>query len=735
MTIPLSDLRVGHTLLAGMSKSTILAEIDFETRSAAGFVWSHTENKFIETGGLPAVGQSVYSEHPSTEVICMAYNLKDGFGSRRWKPGDEIPLDLFFHLQDGGLLEAWNVSFEFYIWNNVCTRLYLFPPLRIEQLRCAAAKARGHALPGHLDSCGGVLDIANKKLADGKRLIRKYCCPHKPSKAHPGIWHNLQDNPEDWILMQKYNDQDILAEAEISSRVPDLSLTELLVWKADQIINRRGVRLDRVAIDNCIAIIEKAYKKYNAGLKYLTNGAATRASQTARIKKWIEGYGITVTSLDKEHMEELLKLDLPPIVREVIKIKQLIGSAAVKKLYSMVDHLSRDGRVRDLFVYHAARTGRWGGDSVQPQNLPNSAGVTTWLCTHCGKHARYDRSFYCLWCSEQSFAERQVEWSPSAIEDALSIIASRSLPAVEMYFGEAVATIASCLRGMFIPAEGHDFISSDYSAIEGVCIAELAGEEWQQEVYRTHGMIYEATASQITKKYLEEYIQHKQETGKHHPDRRLGKIASLASQYGGWIGAWTNFHADEFLTEEEMKTAILAWRAASPMIVRLWRETEYCAHMATQNPNLEFNYREVSFERRGDVLYCKLPSGRYITYHRPQLAPSTRRPGTMELSYEGWNTNPKNGAPGWIRMTTYGARIVENITQSVARDILAHAIVNLEAVGYPIVLHVHDEVVCEMPEGQGSVAELERIMMDLPEWAKGWPIKATGGWRAKRYQK
>ena len=207
------------------------------------------------------------------------------------------------------------------------------------------------------------------------------------------------------------------------------------------------------------------------------------------------------------------------------------------------------------------------------------------------------------------------------------------------------------------------------------------------------------------------------------------------SGYGGWLGSWLNFKADEFLTEEQIISSVKAWRNASPMIVKLWKETETCAHMAVLHPNQEFAYRTISYIRRGDVLYCRLPSGRHLTYHRPQIAPSSRRPGTMELSFEGWNSDGTKGPIGWTRMTTYGARLVENVVQAVARDILAHAIVQLEKRGYPVVLHVHDEIVCEIPEGWGSVAELESIMTTLPSWAADWPIRAAGGWRAKRYQK
>ena len=341
-----------------------------------------------------------------------------------------------------------------------------------------------------------------------------------------------------------------------------------------------------------------------------------------------------------------------------------------------------------------------------------------------------------------------IEWNSCAVEDALQTITTGNLDCVEYHWGNAIEVVYGCLRGLFISKPGHDLVCSDFSAIEGVVLAELAGESWQQEVFRTHGLIYEATASKVSGIPLDEILEYKKRTGKHHPIRKLGKVASLASQYGSWIMGWKAFGADEFLNDEEIKQSILAWRSASANIVsmwggqkqRSWPYNEYyglegMAIQAILNPGIEFPYRSLSYIVKSNVLYCRLPSGRYLTYHKPLLTPSDRRPGTLSISFEGWNTNPKYGGIGWQRMETYGGRLVENCTQGVARDILAHAIVNLEKSGYPVVLHVHDEIVSEIPENWGSIAEFEEKMSKLPEWAAGWPVKAKGGWRAKRYAK
>jgi DNA polymerase len=286
-------------------------------------------------------------------------------------------------------------------------------------------------------------------------------------------------------------------------------------------------------------------------------------------------------------------------------------------------------------------------------------------------------------------------------------------------------------------------------------LAALAGEQWVLDVHHTHGMIYEASASKITGIPFDEFVRHKRETGKHHPKRNtLGKFAELASGFGGWIGAWKQFGADEYLTDEEIKRAILAWREASPAIVEMWggqtrgkfstaRQElfglEGAAISAIKNPGQAFSYRDVVYQTQGDALYCRVPDGGLLTYHAPRLRKSTRpyaEPWEVEISYEGYNTNPKQGPTGWIRMHTYGGKLFENVVQKIARYFQAKALVRLERAGYRPVLHSHDEGAGEVPKGWGSVEEFERIGSECPHPAyAGWPIRMKGGWRHPRYGK
>lgn len=772
---------------AGMGASIELPDFDFETYSEAGFHWDESRRKYtalppVTSGkkkGLPTVGAAAYAMHPSTEVLSLQFDLKDGRGAELWVPDMPRPERLIEHHACGGLLEAWNAAFEYWIWTFVCVRRYGWPAVNPRQLRCAMAKARAFALPGKLEKAGEVLQLAVQKDAEGKRLLDKFSMPRNPTKADPRRRITPADDPADAVRLYGYNGTDIAAEAAVSRVVPDLDGLNLDYWFADQDINRRGVHVDEPSIRAATAIVEQAHERYNAELHALTSGAVDKASEIAKLTAWLHGRGVHLDSLDEESVSAALDrigesiqdgTEHPDEIRDVwraLEIRQAIGSASVKKLFAMSDQLAPDGRLHDLFSYHAARTGRPTGNGPQPTNLPK-AGPKVYRCgwgpdpitrkhvflgAGCGKHYG-GRLLACPRCATMHGPSKPDEWSPEAAEDALEVIATRSLDAVEYVFGDAMLTVAGCLRGLFDAAPGHDLIASDYSAIEAVVLAALAGVEWRLEVFRTHGKIYETAASKAFGVPLDEMLAYpKSHNGQHHPLRQKGKIGELAYGFQGWVGAAKAF--DHPGTDDEIKSEILAWRAASPEIVDMWGgqrrdwtfenfgiEGAFVAAMQhrgqTFRPDLRSPNaaaRGLEFTMHGDAVYVRLLSGRYLTYHRPRLEPSDRTPGTWSVSFEGWNTNPKNGPIGWVTMRTWGGRLVENIVQATAHDLQRFSILNQEAAGYPIVLHVYDENVAEVPEGWGSVEEFERLMMLVPNWATGWPVKAAGGWRGKRYRK
>ena len=801
---PLEALPAGTRLRAGLGYATVLPDLDFETYSEAGMVYDPERQRWHgppgapgSTKGLPVVGARVYAEHWSTEVLCLAYDLKDGRGRRQWRPGMPWPTDLFEHVMRGGLLEAWNVGFERWIWELVCVPRMGWPAVISRQWRCAMAKARAFSLPGSLDKAGAVLGTKARKDEDGRRLLTKFSMPRNPTKGDPRLrvrpeWEfdtflvatmapaqikAYQQDVNDSNALLRYNENDIAAEAEISSLVPDIEGEELEWWQVDQAINHRGVHVDLASIDACIAVIEQAHSRYNAELFAITGVDA--ASKVQQLLGWLHGRGVHLDSLDEEAVELALSKPLPADCRRVLEIRAAIGSASVKKVFAMRNRASSLGRMHDLFVYYGARTGRATGEGPQPTNSPK-AGPDLQRCgqwimgafvegSGCRKHFQ-PRLMCCPWCG-RSVLPRQpvvIEWNPEAAEDALQVLATRSLDWVELVFGDAMRAIAGCIRSLYNAAPGHDLISTDYNSIEAVGLAMISGEQWRIEVFRSHGKIYETSAAMMYRIPFEDFAKHKAEHGQHHPLRQKGKIGELAFGYQGWLGAAQAF--DMPGTEEEIKADILAWRRASPSVEWLWGgqtigkaagildnadrpiptdrrdRTPYyfgvegMATLAVMQPGEEFPVARLDgtdsgilFVMRGDVLYCRLPSGRYLTYHRPRLRTSDR--GGLSLSYEGANTNPKNGPVGWICMDTWGGRLVENINQATCRDLLRFACINLERAGYPVVLHVYDEIVSEIPEGWGSIEEFERIVTTPPEWAREWPIKAPGGWRAKRYRK
>lgn len=746
------------TRRAGLGLTTVRTDFDFETYSEAGFVWNADRQKWESPAGaaagkkgLPVVGAAVYAQHPSTEVLCMAYDLKDGTGRHFWHPGMPPPQPLLDSVARGGEVEGWNVAFEWWIWNEVCVRRYGWPPLAQEQTYDAMAKARAFALPGSLGNVSDVLALSRKKDPDGDRLLKKFSMPRNPTKADGRlrIVPNFDDPAdEDAQRLKAYNLRDIEAEFEASWRIPDLQPLELQVWRTDQRINRRGMAIDLAAIDGAIRIIGQASEQYGRELKEL---AGCYPTELQRLRGWLGAQGLHMETMDEDAIEAaLLDPFIPEPCRRALEIRQVVGSASVKKVFAMRNQVARGGRLHDLYTYHGAHTGRPTGNGPQPTNLPRS-GPDCWECAHCGHHHNTPGAA-CPWCfTPFDRSAKRREWSPEAMEDAITIATTGSLPAMEWFFGDAMHALAGTLRGLFVAPPGYDYISSDFSAIEGVVTAALANEQWRLDVFRSHGMIYEMSAAKIIGEPFEAFIEYKKVHKKHHPARQgVGKVAELALGFSGWINAMKAFGAEKYLpTDEKIKETILAWREASPAVVHLWGSQrngltglEGGIIQALRHPGqivpvhrLDGGLTGVSYTYTDDVLYAILPSGRHLTYHRPRIRSTGDSWRGDQVSYEGWNTNPKNGPPGWIRKDIYGGRATENVVQAVARDIQMNAIELLEAKGYPVVMHTYDEIVSEVPAGFGSVKELEATMASLPDWAKGWPIKADGGWRANRYRK
>jgi DNA polymerase len=396
-------------------------------------------------------------------------------------------------------------------------------------------------------------------------------------------------------------------------------------------------------------------------------------------------------------------------------------------------------------------------------------GLKVAICNCCGGIV-WAKAPSCFHCCDlvQGFSRvhpdgTDVEWDEDGVSAVIKCAQNRDLAYFEQYWGNAYDAISACLRGLLSAAEGFDLICSDFSAIEAVVLAFAARCQWRMDVFNTHGKIYEQSAANVAGIPFEEMMAHAgyhdlgaaewwnaKQTGQHHPLRKtLGKVCELASGYQGWIGAWKQFGADKFMTDEEVKVAILKWRDDSPEIVEFWggqyRRTGYrqtrveyygvegCAVAAVLNPGTVYRHTCIEFGVKDDILYVKLPSGRSLTYHKPRLLDSSDPLGNpiKQLTFMGVHPETKK----WVLRDTYGGRMTENIIQGIARDIQANSIALLENAGYSVVLHVHDEIIAEVREGSGSIEDFERLMSTMPDWASTWPVSAKGGWRGKRYKK
>lgn len=764
--------------------------MDFETASEAGFVWNDALQKWEGPPGSPqnkkglkVVGAAVYAEHPTTRVLTLSFKLPGDATVTRWRPGQPLPQRLFDWIAAGGRVRAHNVMFERLIWTLVCVPLYGFPPLRPECLDCTMATARVNALPGGLGELGDVLELSVRKNADGRRVLNKFSIPRKPTKGDPRFWIKPEDDPADAEILYSYCDDDVLAEEAAGEAMPGMTPDEREFWLIDQEINWRGLGVDRKGVRDCIAVLNQALARYGDECRQLTGGLDP--TQLEKLKGWLAAHHVYVNSLDAEAVESILSRIAPHPPgkiwppRRVIELRALIGSASVKKLFAMENMASADDRLRNLIVHHGARTGRPTGEGAQPLNMPRSGPkLVTCAAEACGRPYAPDHNA-CPWCGSPAVSGAHKAWKAEMVDHVLEIMAYRSLELAEFFFGDALLTISGCLRGLFVAAEGHDLIASDYSAIEAVVTAELADEDWRREAFQAKRDIYLVSASKITGKSYEWYMEYFAEHGEHHEDRqKIGKVAELALGFGGWINAWLNFDDTGNFDEPQIKQLILAWRDASPAIVELWGgqwrglpwDTENgfvelyglegAAIECLQNPNTKITPRmrtalgtwrtldgiTFEYDLARDRMLITLLSGRQLTYWEPRLAPSHRdyaAPGEQSITYMTWNSNPKYGLMGWVRMSTFGGRLTENIVQATAHCILRHAIKGLRLAGFPTVLHVYDEIVGEipamppMPKGVPDpwIARFEAIMADLPWWCRGWPVRASGGWRGRRYRK
>lgn len=565
-------------------------------------------------------------------------------------------------IRDRGILKvAHNAAFE-----RTCLAEYTWRYCPTTEWADTMILASYNGLPASLEECGAALHLKDQKIKEGKALINYFCKPCKPTKANGGRTRNLPEHdPEKWERFKEYGRRDVEVEREIYKRLCRIPVTdtEHKVRQLDAEIVERGVQIDRELVAAAIDVDAMARAKATAEMMMLTG--LPNPNSPAQLKGWLQVAGVEVESLDKKALAELLQTTQDPTIKRVLQLRQLLGKTSTKKYQAMTEAVCRDGRVRGLLQYYgASRTGRWAGRLVQIQNLPQN-------------HL-------------------------DDIDAVREIVKSRDIESLEALFDSVPDTLSQLIRTAFVAKPGCTFLVADYHAIEAVCIAYLAKEDWRLNVFSTHGKIYEASYSQAFGVPFES-------VKKGSPERQKGKIMELALGYGGGPAALLAFGADKLgLSEDQMHELVQKWRQASPKICSLWRECETAAKNAIDHPGIPQRIRcNAAYVAGATGLRLILPSRRALTYWDARIEDGG-------LTFMAQNQTTRK----WERTSTWGGRLVENLVQAYARDILAEAMLRLDAKGYPIVFTVHDEIITEMPKGGRWEAQAE-IMAEPVSWAPG----------------
>lgn len=643
--------------------------IDIETKS----------DKDISKCGVYA-----YTDTPYFDILLFAYSI-DGQPVQvvDMANGEEIPENVLAALVDENVIKmAFNVNFE-----RVCLSKYLrknYPQyfqsysidedtvgdfLNPESWHCSMIHARTLGLPSSLAEVGKVLGIEQQKMTEGKALIKFFCVPYDTIDGVPQF-HSPTDYPDKWEIFKAYNKRDVEAELEIDRRLSRFPVPDFL-WKEfylDQEINDRGILVDMQLADKAIGLDAEAKEELTAEMKRLTG--VENPNSVYQLLDWLETQGYKSDSLGKTQVQELIKTAKEP-VKSVLQMRLQLSKSSVKKYTAMKNTACSDNRARGMFsFYGASRTGRWAGRNVQLQNLPQN-------------------------------------YLPD-LSEARELVKYGSFEDIQMLYDDVPDTLSQLIRTAFIPRQGMKFIVADFSAIEARVIAWLAGEEWRMKAFANgEDIIYCASASKM---FGVPVVKH----GENGQLRQKGKISELACGFGGSVGAMKAMGGSE-MSDAELKQIVTDWRTASPHIVQLWWDVENAAIKAVRDKT-ETETHGIHFSYESGFLFIKLLSGRRLAYVKPRIGEN--RFGGDSITYEGIGTGRK-----WERLETYSGKLVENIVQATARDLLFYSMQTLSQ--YFIVGHIHDEMIIECPKDT-KLDEICQQMAITPDWAKGLLLRADG---------
>ena len=633
-----------------------------------------------------------YVSDPSFEILLIAWATDEGSGFGETKlvdlaSGEPFPQELLDDFKDSNVtLIAHNAAFERVSFSRYLQQhypgQYLKPGMFLspDKWICTMVMAASLTLPMALKDVGEVLRTTQQKDEEGKKLIKLFSMPCRPTKKNGGRTRNIPHHlPEEWEKFKYYCIQDVNTEVDIYKRLKRFQMPdrEWHHYRVNERINDRGVKIDTELVQQAIAcdlLLSDTMTKKAYELTGLEN-----PNSVSQLKTWLDERGIEMDTLGKKNVKEMIgELDENGVDAEamdMLKLRLQMAKSSVKKYQAAERCVCPDGRARGLFqFYGASRTGRYAGRNIQLQNLPQN-------------HI-------------------------STLDQARELVKMGCFDMLESIYGNTPDVLSQLIRTMLIPKEGCEFIVADFSAIEARVLAWEAGEQWVLDAFQNGEDLYCATASQM---FHVPVVKH----GVNGDLRQKGKIATLACGYGGSSGALISMGALQMgLKEEELPEIIDSWREANPKIVQYWWDVEKAAMQAFKTGERQ-DIGKISFVFYSGTLWMVLPSGRKLAYLKPKQQPN--RFGRMSLTYEGVGQNHN-----WARQETYSGRLVENATQAIARDILAEAMARIEDKGLDIVAHVHDEVIIEAPKGKYTVEEICKLMATNPDWCDGLPLAAAG---------
>lgn len=640
---------------------------------------------------LKKVGAYEYSVHPSTEVLCVAWRTGTREGLKTAKTytavvptKNHLLVDLLW--DEKIQLVAHNAFFE-----QVITRNVLGMGLPAERWLCTASHAATLALPRNLEGAALALKLPVQKDMDGRRLILKWCKPRKPTKNNPSLRH---DDPAELERLVQYCKTDVDTEVELFLRTPMLTPTERKVWELDQKINMRGFAVDRPLVDTVLRLIDEETKEINRKTVLITDGGVRSTTQREKVLDFIEEKGVYLPDLRKKTVEDALANDLVPDgpAKEILEYRLAISKTSTAKYQAFERRSRHDSRVRDILMYHAASTGRWGGVGVQPQNLPKSSIKNTDL--------------------------------------AAEIVAEGDLELVRLIYGDPMKVFSDCIRSVIVAPPGKVLDVADYAAIEARVLFWVAKHEDGLRAFREGRDLYVEQAMKVFNKPSDAIA-------KDSFERFVGKGLILGCGYQmGWEKfAATCLQQGREVSEDLARTAIQSYRQTHKPVVTLWGNIERAAMAAVENLGKRFTINRTTWYVRNNFLFCELPSGRRLAYYGPSIKWGYKFAGSKTkdpiLHHFGVDSLSKK----WIETKTYGGRLTENVVQGIARDLMAAAMLRIEDTGiWQIVLSVHDELLGERNKGKGNLRLFCELMAELPPWAEGCPV-AVEGWTGTRYRK